>query len=100
MPLADYLIQCHSKGCTNQAAYKIASRWSDGLTGELKTYSLCCESCLPAEFRASRLKQAAYRLAPGESLEPPGIYRLTRGQRDRELERLLELENQLSAISN
>jgi hypothetical protein len=100
MPLANYWICCHAKGCTHSAQYKIASRWSDGLTGELKTYSLCCETCLPAEFRASRAKQAACRVALGESLEPPGIYRITRGRRDRELERLLELEQQLQAGFN
>lgn len=95
MALTDYRIECHSKGCTNEAAFKIAADWSDGLTGELKTYSLCCESCLAAEFRASRRKQAACRLAPGESLEVPGIYRLVRGQRDRDLQRLSEDELRL-----
>ena len=100
MPLTGYLIHCHSKGCSKQATYKIASRWSDGLTGELKTYSLCCESCLQAEFRASRAKQGTCRLAPGESLEPPGIYRLARGERDAQLERLPEVERQLTANGN
>ena len=97
MSLVGYVIRCHAKGCSNEAIYKIASRWSDGLTGELKTYSLCCESCLPAEFRASRDKQAACRLAPGEVLEPPGVYRLAHGQRDARLERLPEIERQLLA---
>ncbi len=97
MPLTNYQIQCCSAGCTNEAAFKVAARWSDGLTGELKTYSLCCESCLPAEFRASRRKQAACRLAAGESLEVPGIYQLVRGQRDRDLQRLAELELRLEA---
>ncbi len=97
MPLTGYIVRCYSKNCSNEAVYKIASRWSDGLTGELKTYSLCCEKCLPEQFRASRAKQAACRLAPGESLESPGIYRLSRGQRDRELGRLSELEEQMAA---
>jgi hypothetical protein len=95
MPLTGYVIRCYSKNCSNEAVYKIASRWSDGLTGELKTYSLCCEGCLAEQFRASREKQAQCRLAAGESLEPPGIYRITRGQRDRELERLRDLEQSL-----
>ena len=97
MPLTGYVIRCNSQDCSNEAVYKIASRWSDGLTGELKTYSLCCEKCLPEQFRASRIKQSACRLAPGETLEPPSIFRITRGQRDKELERLSELERGLAA---
>ena len=34
--------------------------------------------------------------APGEVLEPPGIYRMQRGQRDVRLERLPELETSLA----
>jgi hypothetical protein len=97
MLLTDYRIPCCSMGCTNEAVFKVAARWSDGLTGELKTYSLCCESCLAAEYWASRRKQADCRLAAGESLEVPGIYRLVRGQRDRDLQRLAEMELRLRA---
>jgi hypothetical protein len=90
-----YPVCCYSPGCDRLAVYKIAARWSDGITGELKTYALSCEECLPASFRRSRDKQAACRLAPGETLEPPGIYRLGRGQRDSQLDRLHDLERQL-----
>ena len=100
MPISNYVIRCYSKGCANEAVHKIASQWSDGVTGELKTYSLCCDRCLPARFHESRGKPAACRLAPGESLELPGIYRLGRGQRDRELEREADLEAQLIAGTN
>jgi hypothetical protein len=100
MPLTGYVIRCCAKDCSNEAVYKIASRWSDGLTGELKTYSLCCDACLAKQFESSRTKQAACRLAPGETLEPPGIYRITHGQRDRELERLAELEQSLNQSFN
>lgn len=92
MALTNYVIRCLAHGCTNEAAYKIASCWSDGLTSELKTYSLCCAACLPSQFREAKHKQAACRLAPGETLEPPGIYALQRGVRDRELRRCPELE--------
>jgi hypothetical protein len=95
MPMSPYPLRCYSPGCERLAVYKIAARWSDGLTEELKTYSLCCAECLPDSFRKSRQKQSACRLAPGETLEPPGIYRLERGRRDRKLERLSELETQL-----
>ena len=95
MPMPPYPIICTTKGCQNLAEYKIAGRWSDGLIGELKTYGLCCAGCLEKSFRESLRKQVACRLAPGESLEPPGIYHLERGQRDKKLQRLEELERHL-----
>jgi hypothetical protein len=90
--LRGYPILCYRTGCGRPANYKIASRWSDGITQELKTYALSCEGCLADQFQASRRKQAACRRASGESLEPPGIYHLERGQRDHDLQRLTELE--------
>jgi len=97
MPLTIYVICCYTKNCSNEAAYKIASRWSDGITSELKTYSLCCRKCLPEHFRDSLRKQAGCRLAEGEVLEAPGIYTLERGRRDRQLTRLAELERQITS---
>lgn len=94
MPMPPYPLLCYTRGCQNLAEYKIAARWSDGLIGELKTYGLCCAGCLEHWFRQSLQKQAACHLAPGESLEPPGIYHLERGQRDKRLQRLEELERQ------
>lgn len=96
MPLENYAIRCHAPGCAREAQYKIASHWSDGVTSELKTYSLCCEECLPVQFRLSREKQQACRTAPGETLDLPGIYRLHRGARDRQLQRLGEVEERLA----
>ena len=95
MPMPPYPVYCYTPGCGALALYKIASRWSDGITGELKTYALSCEACLADWFDKSQRKQAACRLAQGESLEPPGIYQLTRGQHDQQLERLNDLEAQL-----
>lgn len=94
MPLHNYPILCYGNDCPRDAVYKIASRWSDGVTGELKTYSLCCAECLPDHFRISRMKQAACRLASGETLESPGIYLIRRGAHDYELRRLSDLESQ------
>lgn len=91
-----YPICCIAKGCKNLASYKIASRWSDGFQSELKTFALCCEDCLPKWFRTSLEKHKAGRLSPGESLDTPGIYRLDRGQRDRTLARVEELERKLA----
>jgi hypothetical protein len=95
MPMPPYPILCYGKECRQPAVYKIAAQWSDGITRELKTYALSCSDCLSAFFHKSRQKQQACRLAPGETLEPPGIFQMVRGQRDRVLERLPDLEAQL-----
>lgn len=95
MPMPPYLIHCYTKGCKNLAVYKIAARWSDGLASELKTYGLCCETCLPAWFQKSRQKQMQCKLTTGETLDPAGIYFLAAGERDRRLARVPELEEKL-----
>src|SRR5262245_40248850 len=95
MPMPQYPVLCYTPGCGRPAAYKIAACWSDGITGELKTYGLTCESCVEAWYRRARQRQSACRTAPGESLDVPGIYRVQRGQRDQQLERLTGIEEQL-----
>jgi hypothetical protein len=81
------------------AVYKIAARWSDGVTQELKTYALTCPACLAEAFRRSQTKQAACRLTAGETLESPGIYEMVHGQRDQRLPRREDLEQQfLSSV--
>ena len=95
MPMPTYPIYCYTKGCKNLAAYKIAGRWSDGFQSELKTYGLCCADCLRGWFLKGLAKQAACQPAPGETLEPPGIYHLERGQRDQKLQRLERLEQDM-----
>jgi hypothetical protein len=97
MPMPSYPVRCYSRGCEELAVYKIAARWSDGVTQELKTYALTCSACLAAAFHRGRAKQAACRLAPGETLETPGIYELARGHRDPQLVRRDDLEQQLLA---
>ena len=87
-----YPILCYTPGCGKEAAFKIAARWSDGVTEELKTYALCCADCLHDTFRRARDKQATCRRAPGETLEAPGVYELARGRRDRALVRRPDLE--------
>jgi hypothetical protein len=83
---------CYARGCPHEAAYKIAARWSDGVTSELKTYFLACPECLPELYRTARVKKAACRLAAGESLGDPEVFEVRRGARDRELVRRPELE--------
>ncbi len=97
MPMPPYPVLCYAPGCGKPAVYKIAAHWSDGITAELKTYALSCPDCLAELFRRSRVRQAACKLTSGEILEPPGIYRLERGQRDPQLQRLEEVERQLAA---
>ena len=88
-----YPVLCYHPPCGRPAVYKIAARWSDGVTQELKTYALTCAECLPGWLRRSREKQTACRLASGEKLEAPGVYVLGGGLRDRELVRRADLES-------
>jgi hypothetical protein len=86
-------VLCYARGCTREALFKIAARWSDGVTRELKTYFLACPECLPDLYRTARIKKAACRLAIGETLGDPEVFEMRRGARDRELVRRSELEN-------
>lgn len=86
-----YPVLCYTPGCGKRAEYKIAARWSDGATQELKTYALCCEDCLADWFHRVRAKPACVR-ARDETLDPPGIFKIVHGKRDRQLERLPEKE--------
>jgi hypothetical protein len=90
-----YPVLCTHPGCSHPAIYKIAARWSDGTTEELKTYALVCGDCLPQAYSQSRAKQAACRTTRGETLEIPGIYLLAHGRRDQELQRRPDLEQAL-----
>jgi hypothetical protein len=74
--LPPYPILCHAPGCTRPAAFKIAARWSDGQTRELKTYSLSCGECVSGELRSAEARFATCRLAPGESLTRPEVFEL------------------------
>jgi hypothetical protein len=95
MRMPPYPLICYQPGCGNEAQYKIAARWSDGLTEELKTYGLTCEACLKAWFLQSQVKHQACRRAPGEKLGPPSIFALSPGQRDRQLQPRPDLEQNI-----
>jgi hypothetical protein len=97
MTMPPFPLLCYRPECGKQAIYKVASVWSDGQTQELKHYGLCCPDCLEALYRRSLTRQPACRLTVGETLGPPGIFVLVRGQRDRQLERREDLERQLGA---
>jgi len=93
MSMPPYPVICYAVGCANPATFKIAARWSDGVTHELKTYYLACTACLPKLYASAVSKRAACRLAPGETLDEPGIYELHRGARDVTLKRRKDLES-------
>lgn len=99
MALSGYPVICYAVGCPSPAVYKIAARWSDGITHELKTYYLSCADCLPRLFAAALAKRNACRLAPDETLDIPGIYELARGVRDRDLRRRPDLETLFASPS-
>lgn len=92
MPMPPYPVLCSNRGCVRPAEYKIAARWSDGLTEELKTYALCCSACLAEQYALCLKKQAACRRAPGERLDVPAVFELARGVRDSKLVRRPDLE--------
>src|SRR4051794_24188152 len=98
MPMPPYPVVCYAPGCDAPAAYKIAARWSDGTTHELKTYYLACPGCLGDLFARAKVKRAACRLAAGETLDEPGIYELKRGGRDTTLVRREDLEQVGSSL--
>lgn len=92
MPMPPYPVRCYTPTCGQSAAYKVAARWSDGVTEELKTYALSCTACLQDWLARSRQKQKGCRLTVNETLEPPGVWELVRGARDRQLVRRPDLE--------
>lgn len=96
MPMSPYPVLCSSPGCSAPAAFKVAARWSDGTTQELKTYALACAACLPSQFAAAVAKRAACHLTLGEVLDAPGVYDLARGARDKQLARRADLEAELA----
>ena len=83
LTMPPYPLACH--GCGKPALFKIASRWSDGFTAELKTYGLVCEACLPATFVDARLRQQRCRLTHDEQLFPPQVFRILGDYPSREL---------------
>ena len=87
-----YVVRCTAQGCQDLAEYKIASTWNNGATEELKTYALACASHIEPLFARAHEKSSRCRLAEGESLSPPGIFRIEPGRRDKELVRVPELE--------
>ncbi len=90
--MPSYPVMCYAAGCPHPAAFKIAARWSDSVTDELKTYYLACPVCLSKLYALAVKKRTACRLTAGETLDAPGVYELNRGNRDKTLKRRTDLE--------
>ena len=59
------------------ATFKVAAEWSDGVTAELKTYALCCETCLPKWWETAKDRQRVCQLSDGETLGIPKVFKRT-----------------------
>ena len=53
------LSPARNESCSEQAAYKIAARWTDGRLAELKTYGFACSEHVGDVFRESLVAAAA-----------------------------------------
>lgn len=93
--MPSYPLICYQPGCGQPARFKIAARWSDGHTSELKTYGITCEVCLGTWFARALARQKVCRLTRGETLEIPAIFELIQGPRERQLVRREDLERAL-----
>ncbi|MEZ6140615.1 MAG: hypothetical protein R3B84_08595 [Zavarzinella sp.] len=71
-----YKIYCQTKNCGRTATHKVAARWSDGNTAEMKTYFLSCESCVEQHLLEAIQKQQTCKLLPEETLELPTIFQI------------------------
>lgn len=92
MSMPSYPVLCYHENCKREAIYKVASRWSDGVTGELKTYYLACADCVGELYLKAREKRDLCQLAVGESLDPPSVFLMKRGSRDQQLIRCEDFE--------
>jgi hypothetical protein len=78
MKLLRYPIACQC--CGAPARHKIASRWTDGHTSELKTYGLVCSECVSDSLAEARKRRQECRTAPDEQIDVPEIFDLAPGK--------------------
>ncbi len=91
------VVRCNHQGCQEQAAYKIAAAWSDGVYAELKSYGYACQDHLGPVYREAQARKQTSPTAPNETVEDLGIYKYEQGKRDRQLQRLWGLEENYRA---
>lgn len=66
-----YQVRCQR--CGLPARLKVASRWTDGHTSELKTYALVCEACVEPALADARKRREACVTDHNETIDPPEI---------------------------
>lgn len=90
-----YPIHCTEPDCDHLAQFKIAARWSDGVTEELKTVALTCEHCLAKVFLEGRERQRTTRLNKHETLGETAIFEMEKETRSQNLKRRSDLEEEI-----
>lgn len=88
------IVRCSEPGCEAAAVLKIAAPWSDRgrRFWELKTYGFACREHLQDVLRSAEARWLDYEPVPGEIVENIAIFHYTPGQKDRELERVTDIE--------
>jgi len=93
----DVTVYCSAPGFeTIPATYKIASEWLAGGTRELKTFGFANDDCLKAVYFDAVTRAAAIHPDSDERVGKMGIFRLAPNTKDRDLERLDDLEPRLN----
>jgi len=89
----DVTVYCSAPGFEHvPAIYKIAGEWLAGGTRELKTFGFANDDCLETVFRDAKRRAASILTDAGEVIGDVGVYKLVPNVRDRDLERLPEIE--------
>jgi hypothetical protein len=92
----DVTVYCTAPGFEQiPAVYKIAADWLAGGTRELKTFGFANDDCLEAVFRDAKRRAASILTDAGEVIGDVGVYKFVPNVRDRDLERLGDLEARL-----
>jgi len=89
MPMPPFIVRCDAPQCQRLAIYKIAARWTDGITAELKTYSLCCADCLAQAYHSAVERHLRCHTTAGETVEHPAVFHYVSATSDQALQPLV-----------
>lgn len=94
------IVHCDAPDCETPAEYKIAAPWSDreGRFWELKTYGFACRKHLRDVLRSAEARWLDYEPVPGEVVDYIGVYRHIPGIKDRNLERVDDLDGDAADV--
>jgi hypothetical protein len=87
-------VTCGVPACGSPATHKVAAPWSAGAFSELKSYGLACAGHCGQVFRDAKRRAKLHPPSSEEVLGEIGIYGFAKGKRDRDLQRLKDLEAQ------